>query len=225
VVGWGVGGIEAEAGMLGQPVYFLDPGRGSVNLRGKLRSGVTADRSRAHHHRDAAQGEGGLASFVEFFGEGTASLSSPTAPPSPHGARIRRDDGLLPVDGRRVAYFEGTGRTKDEIAAFERTSGAGDVRRGPGRPDRLHESMGLDLATVGPSLAGPKRPQDRIEIGNVKSSLNLAVLEAGRGERLQPAASGCSSVSLRAAMGSSGAGQGRAIGATRDLEEMAATVR
>ena len=169
VVGWGVGGIEAEAGMLGQPVYFLTPDVVGVNLKGRLRDGVTAT-DLVLTITEMLRKEKVVGKFVEFFGEGTASLSvtdrATIANMAPeYGATM----GFFPVDEKTVAYFEGTGRTRDEIAAFEayfKAQGMFGVPKA-GQIDYT-KTLTLDLATVAPSLAGPKRPQDRIEIGNVK---------------------------------------------------------
>ncbi|HTT10823.1 MAG TPA: aconitate hydratase AcnA [Burkholderiaceae bacterium] len=171
VVGWGVGGIEAEAGMLGQPVYFLTPDVVGVELKGKLREGVTAT-DLVLTVTEMLRKEKVVGKFVEFFGAGTSSLSVPDratiANMAPeYGATM----GFFPVDEKTIAYFEGTGRTRQEIAAFEGyfkaqglfgVSKAGDID--------YSKHLVLDLATVAPSLAGPKRPQDRIEIGNVKKT-------------------------------------------------------
>ncbi|RQS61961.1 aconitate hydratase AcnA [Burkholderia sp. Bp8984] len=171
VVGWGVGGIEAEAGMLGQPVYFLTPDVVGVELKGKLREGVTAT-DLVLTITEMLRKEKVVGKFVEFFGEGTKSLSLPDratignmAPE--YGATM----GFFPVDEKTIEYFEGTGRTKAEIAAFENYFKAQKLFGIPKAGDIDYtNTVTLDLATVAPSLAGPKRPQDRIEIGNVKST-------------------------------------------------------
>src|SRR5262245_14256013 len=170
VVGWGVGGIEAEAGMLGQPVYFLTPDVVGVNLKGNLRGGVTATDlvlSITEMLRRAKV----VGKFVEFFGDGVENLSVPDratiANMAPeYGATM----GFFPVDGATIEYFRGTGRTKDEIAAFAAYFKAQGLYGTPkaGQID-YSQTLELDLASVAPSLAGPKRPQDRIEIGKVKS--------------------------------------------------------
>ncbi|KWC83322.1 aconitate hydratase [Burkholderia cepacia] len=171
VVGWGVGGIEAEAGMLGQPVYFLTPDVVGVELKGKLREGVTAT-DLVLTITEMLRKEKVVGKFVEFFGEGTRSLSLPDratignmAPE--YGATM----GFFPVDEKTIEYFEGTGRTKAEIAAFENYFKAQKLFGIPKAGDIDYTKVvTLDLTTVAPSLAGPKRPQDRIEIGNVKST-------------------------------------------------------
>ncbi|CAJ0782194.1 aconitate hydratase AcnA [Ralstonia chuxiongensis] len=173
VVGWGVGGIEAEAGMLGQPVYFLTPDVVGVELKGRLREGCTAT-DLVLTITEMLRKEKVVGKFVEFFGEGTASLSLPDratignmAPE--YGATM----GFFPVDDKTIDYFKGTGRTKEEIAAFEGYFKAQKLFGVPkaGEIDYT-KTLTLDLATVAPSLAGPKRPQDRIEIGNVKSTFS-----------------------------------------------------
>lgn len=173
VVGWGVGGIEAEAGMLGQPVYFLTPDVVGVELKGRLREGCTAT-DLVLTITEMLRKEKVVGKFVEFFGEGTASLSLPDratignmAPE--YGATM----GFFPVDEKTIDYFKGTGRTKEEIAAFEGYFKAQKLFGVPkaGEIDYT-KTLTLDLGTVAPSLAGPKRPQDRIEIGNVKSTFS-----------------------------------------------------
>jgi aconitate hydratase len=171
VVGWGVGGIEAEAGMLGQPVYFLTPDVVGVHLKGRLRDGVTAT-DLVLTITEMLRKAKVVGKFVEFFGEGTESLSVPDratiANMAPeYGATM----GFFPVDGKTIDYFEGTGRTREEIDAFEAYFKAQGLFGIP-RPGAIDYStvLTLDLATVAPSLAGPKRPQDRIEIGDVKKT-------------------------------------------------------
>ncbi|MGF6773892.1 aconitate hydratase [Paraburkholderia sp. GAS199] len=173
VVGWGVGGIEAEAGMLGQPVYFLTPDVVGVELKGKLREGLTAT-DLVLTVTELLRKEKVVGKFVEFFGEGTASLSLPDratignmAPE--YGATM----GFFPVDEKTIDYFKGTGRTEAEISAFENYFKAQGLFGIPksGQIDYT-KVVTLDLGTVTPSLAGPKRPQDRIEIGHVKSTFS-----------------------------------------------------
>ncbi len=170
VVGWGVGGIEAEAGMLGQPMYFLTPDVVGVHLTGALRGGVTAT-DLVLTVTEMLRKAKVVGKFVEFFGEGVENLAVPDratignmAPE--YGATI----GFFPVDDKTIAYLEGTGRTKEEIDSFKAYFKAqalyGVPKKGEVEYSQVHE---LDLATVAPSLAGPKRPQDRIEIGNVKA--------------------------------------------------------
>jgi aconitate hydratase len=171
VVGWGVGGIEAEAGMLGQPVYFLTPDVVGFELKGKLREGVTAT-DLVLTVTELLRKAKVVGKFVEFFGAGTASLSvtdrATIANMAPeYGATM----GFFPVDAKTLTYFEGTGRTKDEIATFEAYFKAQDLFGVPKAGEIDYSTvLSLDLSSVAPSLAGPKRPQDRIEIGNVKTT-------------------------------------------------------
>ena len=171
IVGWGVGGIEAEAGMLGQPVYFLTPDVVGVGLPGRMREGVTAT-DLVLTITEMLRQEKVVGKFVEFFGAGTASLSLPDratiANMAPeYGATM----GFFPVDERTIEYFEGTGRTKGEIDAFAsyfKAQGLFGVPKA-GQID-YSTALKLDLGSVAPSLAGPKRPQDRIEIGKVSTT-------------------------------------------------------
>ncbi|MBL8363537.1 MAG: aconitate hydratase AcnA [Rubrivivax sp.] len=173
VVGWGVGGIEAEAGMLGQPVYFLEPDVVGFELTGKLREGVTAT-DLVLTVTEILRKEKVVGKFVEFCGEGTRTLSLPDratignmAPE--YGATM----GFFPVDEKTIEYFRGTGRTKGEIEAFEAYFKAQGMFGVPmARDIEYTKLVKLDLSTVSPSLSGPKRPQDRIELGNVKSKFS-----------------------------------------------------
>jgi aconitate hydratase len=170
VVGWGVGGIEAEAGMLGQPVYFLTPDVVGVNLTGRLRAGVTAT-DLVLTVTEMLRKANVVGAFVEFFGEGTASLTVPDratiANMSPeYGATM----GFFPVDDATIEYFRGTGRSDEEIAVLQSYFKAQELYGMPHKGDIDYtRELELDLNTVAPSLAGPRRPQDRIELGNVKS--------------------------------------------------------
>ncbi|MFN3988200.1 MAG: aconitate hydratase AcnA [Rhodocyclaceae bacterium] len=165
VVGWGVGGIEAEAGMLGQPVYFLTPDVIGVELTGRLAEGVTAT-DLVLTVTEMLRREKVVGKFVEFFGDGTASLSvtdrATIANMAPeYGATM----GFFPVDDKTVAYMRDTGRSEQTCAVFEayfREQGMFGIPRA-GEIDYTRV-LKLDLATIVPSLAGPKRPQDRIEL-------------------------------------------------------------
>ncbi|WP_395824691.1 aconitate hydratase, partial [Collimonas sp.] len=171
VVGWGVGGIEAEAGMLGQPVYFLTPDVVGVNLTGQLREGVTAT-DLVLTITELLRKAKVVGKFVEFFGAGTASLSltdrATIANMAPeYGATM----GFFPVDDATIDYFKSTGRSKAEIDAFAGYFKAQNLYGIPKAGDIDYTTVvELDLGTVAPSLAGPKRPQDRIEIGRVKAN-------------------------------------------------------
>ncbi|MGQ5524034.1 aconitate hydratase AcnA [Chitinimonas sp. PSY-7] len=173
VVGWGVGGIEAEAGMLGQPVYFLTPDVVGVELKGKLRDGITAT-DLVLTITEMLRREKVVGKFVEFFGEGAASLSvvdratiGNMAPE--YGATM----GFFPVDEKTVAYLLGTGRLNAEVEAFEAYFKAQGLFGMPKAGDiQYTKTLALDLATIVPSLAGPKRPQDRIALPEMASSFN-----------------------------------------------------
>ncbi len=168
VVAWGVGGIEAEAAMLGQPVYFLTPDVVGFELTGRLREGVTAT-DLVLTVTEILRQHKVVGKFVEFFGAGTRTLSLPDratiANMAPeYGATM----GFFPVDEKTIAYFRGTGRTRAEIETFEayfRAQGLFGVAEA-GQMD-FSQTVKLDLGQVTPSLAGPKRPQDRIELGKV----------------------------------------------------------
>jgi aconitate hydratase len=170
VVGWGVGGIEAEAGMLGQPVYFLTPDVVGVNLTGKLPEGATAT-DLVLTVTEMLRREKVVGKFVEFFGEGTASLAVPDratiANMAPeYGATM----GFFPVDDATVDYLRATGRTDAEIDAFAAYFKAQGLFGIPRAGDIDYTKvLALDLATIKPSLAGPKRPQDRIELPDLKA--------------------------------------------------------
>ena len=168
VVAWGCGGIEAEAAMLGQPVYFLTPDVVGMEMSGRLREGVTAT-DLVLTVTEILRKHKVVGKFVEFYGEGTRTLSLPdratVANMAPeYGATM----GFFPVDEKTIDYFTGTGRTQAEIEAFEayfRAQGLFGIP-GAGAID-YSQVVKLDLGTVTPSLAGPKRPQDRIELGKV----------------------------------------------------------
>lgn len=175
VVAWGCGGIEAEAAMLGQPVYFLTPDVVGFELKGRLREGVTAT-DLVLTVTEILRRHKVVGKFVEFFGDGTRTLSLPdratVANMAPeYGATM----GFFPVDEKTMEYFSGTGRTKTEIEAFEayfKAQGLFGVPGAAGAPASLRDIdysqiVTLDLGDVTPSLAGPKRPQDRIDLGKV----------------------------------------------------------
>jgi aconitate hydratase len=173
VVAWGVGGIEAEAAMLGQPVYFLTPDVVGFEMTGRLREGVTAT-DLVLTVTEILRQHKVVGKFVEFFGEGTRSLALPDratiANMAPeYGATM----GFFPVDEKTLSYFEGTGRTRAEIemfAAYFKAQGLFGIPDA-GQID-YSQVVQLDLGRVTPSLAGPKRPQDRIELGKVAAQFD-----------------------------------------------------
>jgi aconitate hydratase len=191
VVGWGVGGIEAESGMLGQPVYFLTPDVVGFELTGALREGVTATDLVLTVTERLRQAKV-VGKFVEFFGEGTATLTVPDratignmAPE--YGATM----GFFAVDEHTVAYLRATGRTEDEVQAFEAYFRAQELFGTPraGQIDYT-QTLSLDLSSITPSVAGPKRPQDRIELGRLGATFDdlLTTPAANNGYNLAPAA-------------------------------------
>ncbi len=187
VVGWGVGGIEAEAGMLGQPVYFLTPEVVGVHLTGRLPEGVTAT-DLVLHITQLLRAKKVVGKFVEFYGKGAASLPVPDratignmAPE--YGATM----GFFPVDHESVAYLRATGRTDEQCAAFENYFKAQQLFGMP-RHGEIDYSVHVevDLGDVQPGVAGPKRPQDRINLPALgetfRSLLRKAVADGGYGK-------------------------------------------
>jgi len=173
VVGWGVGGIEAEAGMLGQPVYFLTPDVVGVELKNKLNEGITAT-DLVLNVTEMLRREKVVGKFVEFYGEGAASLSVPDratiANMSPeYGATM----GFFPADAATVRYMRATGKTDEDIELFEQYFKAQGLFGMPKAGEIEYSThLSLDLASIHPSLAGPKRPQDRIDLSKMKESFN-----------------------------------------------------
>ncbi|MBI2949301.1 MAG: aconitate hydratase AcnA, partial [Verrucomicrobia bacterium] len=171
IVGWGVGGIEAEAGMLGQPVYFLTPDVVGVHLTGELREGVTAT-DLALHATQMLRKAKVVGKFVEYYGPGAASLAvadrATIANMAPeYGATM----GFFPIDEESVKYLRGTGRTDAECALFENYFKAQQLFGMPKRGQIDYSAdLDLNLADVKPSVAGPRRPQDRIEVGMLKKN-------------------------------------------------------
>ena len=170
VVGWGVGGIEAEAGMLGQPVYFLTPDVVGVELKGNLEEGVTAT-DLVLTITEMLRREKVVGKFVEFFGEGASSLTLPdratVANMAPeYGATM----GFFPVDDVTVDFFRGSGRIDDEISAFREYFKNQEMFGMPKAGDLDYSRVvELDISGVRPSVAGPKRPQDRIKLQSLKA--------------------------------------------------------
>ncbi|MUT66931.1 aconitate hydratase AcnA [Paenibacillus sp. NEAU-GSW1] len=173
IVGWGVGGIEAEAGMLGQPLYFVTPEVIGFKLTGSLAEGATAT-DLALTITQLLRKKGVVGKFVEFFGSGLSNISLPdratVANMAPeYGATI----GFFPVDATTLEFLRQTGRTEEQIELVEAYYKAQNMFRTDATPDpTFTEVVELDLSTVVPSLAGPKRPQDRIELTNMKESWN-----------------------------------------------------
>jgi len=171
IVGWGVGGIEAEAGMLGQPVYFLTPDGVGVHLTGALREGVTAT-DLALTVTQMLRKAKVVGKFVEFFGPGAAALPvvdratiGNMAPE--YGATM----GFFPIDAECVNYLRATGRSEEAVKTYENYYKAQGLWGIPKKGDIVYsQELELDLGSVLPSVAGPKRPQDRIELPKMKES-------------------------------------------------------
>jgi aconitate hydratase len=171
IVGWGVGGIEAEAGMLGQPVYFLTPDIVGVHLAGVLREGVTAT-DLALTVTEMLRKAKVVGKFVEFFGPGAAALPvvdrATIANMAPeYGATM----GFFPIDAECVNYLRATGRSEELCLTYENYYRAQGLFGMPKKGDIVYSrELELNLGTVVPSVAGPKRPQDRIELPGMKES-------------------------------------------------------
>ena len=176
IVGWGVGGIEAEAGMLGQPVYFLTPDVVGVHLTGALREGVTAT-DLALTVTEMLRKAKVVGKFVEFYGPGAAALGvvdrATIANMAPeYGATM----GFFPIDEECVDYLRQTGRSEEHCKVYENYFRAQGLFGIPKKGDIAYSTdMELDLAGVRPSVAGPKRPQDRIELGKLKAEFIKAL--------------------------------------------------
>ena len=201
IVGWGVGGIEAEAGMLGQPVYFLTPDVVGVHLTGSLREGVTAT-DLALTVTQLLRRAKVVGKFVEFYGPGAAALPvvdratiGNMAPE--YGATM----GFFPIDSECSNYLLATGRSAEHVAAYEayyKAQGLWGIPK-KGQID-YSQDIDLDLGTVVPSVAGPKRPQDRIELPMLKhefvGSFSRPVAENGFGKKAEDFGSAGADVSF-----------------------------
>jgi aconitate hydratase len=176
VVGWGVGGIEAEAVMLGQPLYMLMPEVIGFELTGELKPGVTAT-DLVLTVTQVLRKLGVVDKFVEFYGSGVSRMSladratiSNMAPE--YGATI----GFFPVDAESLNYLRATGRSKDQVELVERyCKEQGLFRTDATPPPTFTKTLSLDLSTVEPSLAGPKRPQDRVPLAAMKENWHKAL--------------------------------------------------
>jgi aconitate hydratase len=190
IVGWGVGGIEAEAGMLGQPVYFLTPDVVGVHLTGALREGVTAT-DLALTVTQMLRKAKVVGKFVEFFGPGATALPvvdrATIANMAPeYGATM----GFFPIDAECVNYLRATGRNDEAVKTYENYYKAQGLWGIPKKGDiQYSQELELDLNSVVPSVAGPKRPQDKIELPNMKrdfiSAFSKPVTESGFGMKVE----------------------------------------
>ncbi|MBX7237081.1 MAG: aconitate hydratase AcnA [Caldilineales bacterium] len=176
VVGWGVGGIEAEAVMLGQPIYMLTPDVVGFKLSGSLPHGATAT-DLVLTITQMLRKHGVVGKFVEFYGPGLSHLSLPDratiANMAPeYGATI----GFFPVDDETLRYLAGSGRSEEVVERVARYTQAQGLFRTDDSPDPVYtETLSLDMSTVEPSLAGPKRPQDRVRLADVKTNFRHAL--------------------------------------------------
>jgi len=178
VLAWGVGGIEAEAAMLGQPVTMLVPDVVGFRLTGALREGVTAT-DLVLTVTEMLRKHGVVGKFVEFFGQGLSNL--PVADRVTIGnmsPEYGSTCAIFPIDDRTLEYLALTGRRREHIDLVEAYAKAQDLFRTDATPDpQFTEMLELDLASVEPTLAGPRRPQDRVALTEVKHSFNLAMKE------------------------------------------------
>ncbi|MCF6094236.1 aconitate hydratase AcnA [Microaerobacter geothermalis] len=176
VVGWGVGGIEAEAGMLGQPLYFVTPEVVGFKLTGSLPEGATAT-DLALTVTNILRKKGVVGKFVEFYGPGLSNISladrATVANMAPeYGATM----GFFPVDSETLNYLRSTGRDEGLVQLVEAYYKAQGLFRTDATPDPVFsDTIELDLSTIVPSLAGPKRPQDRVELSKMKEAFNTAL--------------------------------------------------
>jgi aconitate hydratase len=182
VLGWGVGGIEAEAGMLGQPVSMLIPEVIGFHLSGELKEGITAT-DLVLTVTQMLRAKGVVGRFVEFYGPGVSALSvadrATIANMAPeYGATC----GFFPVDGKTLDYYRLTGRSEEQIALVEAYSKAQGLWLEPGSEAEpvFTDTLALDMSSVEPSLAGPKRPQDKVALSKVDEEF-VASFEAEYG--------------------------------------------
>jgi aconitate hydratase len=170
VLGWGVGGIEAEAAMLGQPVSMLIPRVVGFKLRGELPEGATAT-DLVLTITEMLRKHGVVGKFVEFYGEGVSAVPlanrATIGNMSPeYGSTV----AIFPIDDETVRYLTMTGRDAKQVALVEAYAKAQGLWHDPAAEPTYSETIGLDLATVVPSIAGPKRPQDRVSLSDAKAS-------------------------------------------------------
>jgi aconitate hydratase len=191
VVGWGVGGIEAEAAMLGQPSSMLIPPVVGMRLTGSMVEGITAT-DLVLTITEALRKHGVVGKFVEFYGPGLAHLTIADRATlgnmcPEYGATV----AIFPIDERTLDYLRLTGRDASQVQLVEDYARAQGLFRTEGAPDPVYsETLGLDLSTVVPSLAGPRRPQDRVPLTKAKSSFAAALPELQKGVKVSAASGG-----------------------------------
>ena len=187
VLGWGVGGIEAEAAMLGQPITMLVPDVVGVSISGQLREGMTAT-DLVLTVTQILRRHGVVGKFVEFFGPGLNHLSlEDQATISNMAPEYGATCGFFPIDDDTISYLKATGRDDARIVLVERYAKAQGLWREPDAEPAYTQTLELDLGGVEPSLAGPKRPQDRVALADAAPSFATALSDI-RGGRLDPAA-------------------------------------
>jgi aconitate hydratase len=197
VVGWGVGGIEAEAAMLGQPSSMLIPPVVGMRLTGRLVEGTTAT-DLVLTITEALRKHGVVGKFVEFYGPGLAYLTIADRATlgnmcPEYGATV----AIFPIDGMTLEYLRLTGREASQIQLVEDYARAQGLFRTEGAPDPVYsETLELDLSTVVPSLAGPRRPQDRVPLTKAKSSFASALPELKKGVKVAAASGGVATETL-----------------------------
>ncbi|MDO5309573.1 MAG: aconitate hydratase AcnA [Planctomycetia bacterium] len=176
VLGWGVGGIEAEAVMLGQPYYMLAPEVIGFELTGSLCAGVTGT-DLALTIVQILRREGVVGKFVEYFGDGVDRLSTPDrAVLANMGPEYGATTGYFPIDAQTIEFLRETGRSEEQIALVEAYAQAQGLYRTSDSPvPEYTKTLKLDLSTVEPSLAGPKRPQDRVALSQMKNAFQASL--------------------------------------------------
>jgi len=175
VLGWGVGGIEAEAAMLGQPVSMLIPKVVGFKLTGALKEGVTAT-DLVLTITEVLRKHGVVGKFVEFYGAGCSAVPlanrATIGNMSPeYGSTV----AIFPIDDQTIEYLKFTGRSQDQLALVETYAKAQGLWLDPNHTPRFSENLELDLSSIEPSIAGPKRPQDRVALKNAKDNFNKAL--------------------------------------------------
>ncbi|MGK3130692.1 aconitate hydratase AcnA [Pantoea sp. C8B4] len=194
VLGWGVGGIEAEAAMLGQPVSMLIPDVVGFKLTGKLRPGITAT-DLVLTVTQMLRKHGVVGKFVEFYGDGLADLPladrATIANMAPeYGATC----GFFPIDEITLSYMTLTGRDAEQVELVEAYAKQQGMWRNPGDEPRFTSSLALDMANVESSLAGPKRPQDRVSLGDVPAAFDASnELEVNHAQKAHKTVTYCDS--------------------------------
>jgi len=205
VLGWGVGGIEAEAAMLGQPVSMLIPKVVGVRLVGALRAGTTAT-DMVLTVTEMLRAHGVVGKIVEFYGEGLAGVAlANRATIGNMSPEYGSTAAIFPIDDETLAYLRLSGRAEQQVALVEAYAKAQGLWHDPANPPAFSETLQLDLSTVVPSLAGPKRPQDRVPLDRAKDMFRVALNDyaAGPHSRLDEAGEQSFPASDSVAVGSS----------------------